>query len=52
MVGAVIIVVLLVVVVPVGIIISGGILAGIVGTFLKIDGEKTHAGSELIDLNN
>jgi hypothetical protein len=51
MLGVVIIVVLLVVVVPVGVLISGGVLSGIIGFFLKRDAEATHEGSELIDTN-
>jgi hypothetical protein len=51
MAGAIIMVVLLVVVVPVGIIISGGVLAAIIGYFLKSNAEATHEGSELIETN-
>jgi hypothetical protein len=50
MVGAVIIVVVLVVVIPVAVIVSGGMLAGIIGTAVKADADRTHAGSELIDI--
>jgi hypothetical protein len=49
--GPIIMVLLLVVVVPVGIIISGGVLAAIIGYFLKTNAETTHEGSELIDTN-
>jgi hypothetical protein len=51
MLGVVIIVVLLVVVVPVAVLISGGVLSGIIGFVLKRDAEVTHEGSELIDTN-
>jgi hypothetical protein len=51
MVGAVIIVVLLVIVIPVGVLISGGVLSGIIGAVLKKNGEDTHEGSELIETN-
>ena len=44
-------VILLVVVVPIGIIISGGVLAAIIGYFLKNNAETTHEGSELIETN-
>ena len=51
MLGAIIIIVVLVVVVPVGVLVSGGALAGVIGFFLKRDAEVTHEGSELIDTN-
>ncbi len=44
-------VLLLVVIVPVGIIISGGVLAAIIGYFLKTNAENTHEGSELLETN-
>jgi len=50
-VGVVIIVVVLVVVLPVVIIMSGAVVAAILGSTLKANGERTHEGSELIDLN-
>jgi hypothetical protein len=52
MAGAILLVIVLVIVIPVLVIISGGILAGIIGTTLKVNGEKTHPGSELIELND
>jgi hypothetical protein len=52
MAGAILIIIVLVAVIPVLVIISGGVLAGLIGTALKVNGEKTHEGSELIDLNN
>jgi hypothetical protein len=52
MAGAILIIICLVVIVPVAVIISGGVLAAVIGTVLKINGEKTHEGSELIELNN
>jgi hypothetical protein len=51
MLGAILMLIALFVVVPVGVIISGGIAAGVIGTTLKINGEKTHEGSELIETN-
>lgn len=51
MVGVILIVLALVVVVPVGVLVSGGVVAAIIGHFLKGDAELSHAGSELIDLN-
>jgi hypothetical protein len=52
MAGAILIIIVLVAVIPVLVIVSGGVLAGVIGTALKINGDKTHEGSELIDLNN
>ena len=49
--GAIAVVIALVLVIPVAVIMSGGILAAIMGTLLKIDAEKRHEGSELLDLN-
>ena len=51
MLGALIIVVVLVVVIPVGVLVSGGVLSGLVGHFLTEHGEATNEGSELIALN-
>ena len=51
MAGAVIIVVVLVVLIPVAVIMTGAIVAGILGWALKESGDATHEGSELIDLN-
>jgi hypothetical protein len=41
----------LVVVLPVLVMLSGSLVAGILGWVLKDNGEATHEGSELIDLN-
>ena len=49
--GAVIITIVLIVVIPVAVIITGAVVAGILGWALKDNGEATHEGSELIDLN-
>ncbi len=51
MAGAIAVVIALILVIPVAVIISGGILAAVMGTLLKIDAEKRNEGSELIDLN-
>jgi hypothetical protein len=50
-VGVVIIVLLLVVVLPIVFILSGLLVAVILGIALKANGEATHEGSELIELN-
>jgi hypothetical protein len=52
MAGAILIIIVLVAVIPVLVIISGGVVAGLIGTALRANGEKTHEGSELIELNN
>ena len=50
--GAVAVVIALVIVIPVAVIISGGVLAGLIGAALKVNGERTYAGSELVELND
>jgi hypothetical protein len=49
--GALIIIAVLVVVIPVATIMSGVVVAGILGYTLKDTVERDHEGSELIDLN-
>lgn len=51
MAGAVVTVIVLVIALPVAIIISGGILAAIIGTVLKMNADKVHEGSELLATN-
>jgi hypothetical protein len=51
MIGPLLIIVGLVVVLPVAFIITGGILAVILGQSLSKEGEYLNEGSELIDLN-
>ena len=51
MLGAVIIVLVIVVVLPVTYLITGGVVAAIVGWALKANGEDTHPNSELTELN-
>jgi hypothetical protein len=52
MAGAILIIIVLLAIIPVLVIVSGGVLAALIGTALKINGDKTHEGSELIGLNN
>ena len=52
MVAAILMIVVLLVVIPVGVLVSGGVVAGIIGTALKFNGDSTHEGSELIETNN
>lgn len=51
MLGAIIIAVIIVIAIPVSIMMTGAIVAGILGWSLKDNGEATHEGSELIDLS-
>ena len=51
MIGAVIIAIVLVIAIPVAVLMSGGVAAAVIGHFLKEEGEASHPGSELIDLN-
>ena len=51
MLGALILAFVIVVVLPVGMLMSGAVLAAILGWRLKEEAEITHEGSELIDLN-
>jgi hypothetical protein len=52
MLGALILAVIIIVVIPVSVAMTGGIVAALLGWSLKENGEATHEGSELIDLNN
>ena len=52
MIGAIVLIFVIVVFIPVSILMSGGIAAAIIGHFLKEEGEASHEGSELIDLNH
>jgi len=49
--GAVILAVIIVVAIPVAVCMTGAVVAAILGWSLKDNGEATHEGSELIDLN-
>ena len=51
MIGAIILAIVIVIAIPVGVLMSGGVAAAIIGHFLKEEGEASHPGSELIDLN-
>ena len=51
MAGAIAIVVFIVVVIPVGVFLAGAVMAAVLGTSLKDDGETRNEGSELLDLN-
>ena len=49
--GPLILAFVLVIVIPVAVILSGGILAAVLGTFLYKDNEKGNEGSELLETN-
>ena len=49
--GAILVIIALLVVVPVGVLVTGGALAGIIGYFVQKDVDELHEGSELVDLN-
>ena len=51
MLGALIIAVIIVIAIPVAIIMTGAVVAAILGWALKDNGEATHEGSELVELN-
>lgn len=51
MLGAAIIVVILVIGIPVAVLVSGAVGAGILGWLVKSDVDHSHEGSELLDLN-
>lgn len=51
MVGALIIIVVLCVAIPVGVLMSGGLGAAVLGGLLKSDADKSHEGSELLETN-
>ena len=50
MVGPIVILIVLLVAIPVGVSMSGAVVAGILGWALTDNGEATHEGSELIEL--
>ena len=51
MIGAIAIAVVIVLLIPVGVILAGAVMAAVLGTTLKEDGEQRNEGSELLDLN-
>lgn len=51
MLGAIILAVIIIVAIPVAVLMTGGIVAAILGWSLKDNGEATHEGSELVDLS-
>jgi hypothetical protein len=51
MLGAIIIVVILIVAIPVAVILTGAVVAAILGWSLRANAEAVNEGGELIDLN-
>ncbi len=51
MLGAIVIAVVILMIIPVSVMMTGGVVAAILGWALRDNGEATHEGSELIDLN-
>jgi len=51
MIGPAAIIIVLVVAIPVAVLMSGGVLAGVLGFFLKDDVDRSNAGSELLETN-
>lgn len=49
-VGPAIIVIVLVVAIPVGVLVSGGVMAAILGTFLTKDGDARYEGTEYVEI--
>lgn len=49
--GVIVILVILVIAIPVSVLMTGAVVAGILGSSLKDNGERTHEGSELIELS-
>ena len=49
--GVIAILIALVVAIPVGVLMSGGVGAALLGYVLKDEAETSHQGSELIDTN-
>lgn len=51
MLAAIIFAIIVVVVIPVGFLMSTSLAAGAVGALLKLDAERRHSDSELLDTN-
>ncbi len=51
MLGPILIVVVLLAAIPVSVMMTGAVVAGLLGWTLKENGEATHEGSELIDIS-
>ncbi|HRW37361.1 MAG: hypothetical protein KDB04_02990 [Acidimicrobiales bacterium] len=49
--GALVLAFVLCIVMPIGVLVSGGVAAALLGTALYKDNEKGHEGSELLETN-
>ncbi len=49
--GPVLIVIVVVVAIPVGVLMSGAVAAGLLGFLVKDEVDRNHAGSELLETN-
>jgi hypothetical protein len=49
--GAIAIIIACCIAIPVGVLVSGGVLAAVIGWLVQEDVEQAHAGSELVALN-
>lgn len=49
--GPVLIVIVVVVAIPVGVLVSGAVAAGLLGFLVKDEVDRNHAGSELLETN-
>lgn len=51
MLGPIVIVVVLIVAIPVSVMMTGAVVAGLLGWALKENGAATHEGSELLEIS-
>ena len=51
MAGAIVVAVIIVILIPVSLMMSGAVVAGLLGWALKDDAEERYEGSELVDLD-
>ena len=49
--GAIAIVIILVIAIPVGVLVSGAAVAGIIGWILKAEVDEEYEGTELLDIS-
>lgn len=49
--GVILLIIAIVIVIPVGFLMTTGLVAAVIGFVLKDNAEKVHAKSELVDLN-
>jgi nitrogen fixation-related uncharacterized protein len=49
--GAIVVAIIIVILIPVSLMMSGAVVAGLLGWALKDDAAERYEGSELVDLN-